>query len=489
MAYFNYRFFLITLVALAPVLLSVRLGKDNLAPSLSGQARVLYPGSDEFANASVRWSAAKSPAYSLIVKVATEADVQKTILYANQKGKSFLAVSGGHGTTSQIANAKGGIGIHLGRMNNISIVDDGEAALIEGGVQNGDLVSYLWARGKQTATTGCDCVGYIAPILGGGHGWLRGRYGLAADQLLSARLVLANGTVVEASEVENPDLFWALRGAGHNFGVVTQAKLRIYDVPPSERQWTASGFVFKEDKLEALFEVANEVLDDPERPAELTYYFVFAFNREVDAEQPIITLWVYYPSTRIPEKFDEQLRALIPVAVETSTTDLAGVNAHLLANKDGPACAEGLSRKLTPISLQHYPIPSIRRSFEIFANMPAALHDSVMFLENYPNDRVLEIDANSTAFPNRIGKILASPLMTYAPNASLDAVADGIIDDIRDALVKGSGSNLVAYINYAKGDESLEAVYGYEPWRLEKLRRLKKEFDPFGRFNFFAPIV
>ena len=79
--------------------------------------------------------------------------------------------------------------------------------------------------------------------------------------------------------------------------------------------------------------------------------------------------------------------------------------------------------------------------------------------------------------------------MNYPADASLDAVSDGIIDDIRDALVKGSGQSLVAYVNYAKGDESVEALYGYEPWRLEKLRKLKKEYDPFGRFNFYAPIV
>ena len=205
------------------------------------------------------------------------------IMYANQKSKPFLAISGGHGQTSTIGNVKDGIGIHLSQMNRISIVDDGQAVLIEGGVLNGDLVSYLWAQGKQTMSTGCDCVGYIAPILGGGHGWLQGRYGLAADQLLSARLVLANSTAVEVSQTHNPDLFWAIRGAGHNFGIVTQAKLRIYDVEPGQEQWAASGFVFTHDKLEALFAVANDVLESPNRPVEMAYYLVFAFNPDVDA--------------------------------------------------------------------------------------------------------------------------------------------------------------------------------------------------------------
>ena len=131
-------------------------------------------------------------------------------------------------------------------------------------------------------TTACDCVGFIAPVLGGGHGWLQGRYGLATDQLLSARLVLANGTVVEVSQGGNPDLFWALQGAGHNFGLVTQAKLKIYDVAPDERRWIGSGFTFTHDKLEDLFDIGNKVLDDPERSPGMSYYFVFGFNSEVD---------------------------------------------------------------------------------------------------------------------------------------------------------------------------------------------------------------
>lgn len=179
---------------------------------------------------------------------------------------------------------KNGVGIHLGQMNNITIVDEGQAAVIEGGVINGDLLSYLWTRGKQTMTTSCDCVGYISPILGGGHGWLQGRYGLAADQLLSARLVLANGTVITVSTGQNPDLFWAIRGAGHNFGIVTQAKLRIYDVEPTQ-QWVTGNFVFTQDKLEALFILANEVLDRTDRPADMNYWLTFASNPAVDREQ------------------------------------------------------------------------------------------------------------------------------------------------------------------------------------------------------------
>lgn len=151
-----------------------------------------------------------------------------------------------------------------------------------GGVQTGDIIPYLWSHGKQTMTTGCDCTGYLAPILGGGHGWLQGRYGKATDQLMSARLVLANGTAIFVSKDENADLFWAIRGAGHNFGIVTQATVRVYDRQPEQDQWAATSFVYGHDRLEDVASILNDWIDQEDRPEELTHYGIFAHNPDVD---------------------------------------------------------------------------------------------------------------------------------------------------------------------------------------------------------------
>ena len=79
-------------------------------------------------------------------------------------------------------------------------------------------------------TGACECVGLTAVALGGGHGFLQGYHGLLSDQILSVRLVLANGTAITVSSTSHPDLFWALQGAGHNFGVVVSFEWKIYDV-------------------------------------------------------------------------------------------------------------------------------------------------------------------------------------------------------------------------------------------------------------------
>lgn len=107
-------------------------------------------------------------------------------------------------------------------------------------------------------------------MLGGGHGWLQGLYGLMADNLLSARLVLANGSAITVSDCEHADLFWALRGAGHNFGIVTSFQYRVYDRTKYNDNFALETMIFTGDKLEDVYTEANKMFTD--RPVELTWF-------------------------------------------------------------------------------------------------------------------------------------------------------------------------------------------------------------------------
>lgn len=389
-------------------------------------------------------------------------------------------------------------------MNDISIAPNGDTALIGGGILNGDVLDYLWAHGKQTMTTACACVGYVSPILGGGHGWNQGRYGLAADQLISARMVLANGSAITVNE-HNPDLFWAIRGAGHNFGIVTQAEIKIYDRKPSLDQWTVNVFYFAHDKMEGVTGVANAWLQTANRSIELEHYIMFYFDPNVDpinvrlsslvsnvsmlTLQPIVGVWVIYQGATIPVEYTKPLYALSPVSIKSGLTDLAGISVFTSADRKGASCKKGLSRSVVPVSADTYDAPSLREVLNIMVNLPMELRETVVLLEGYSTNRVGQIPSNSTAYPDRDGQLLLSPFMTYNKNASLDAAAWYYAGKLRDTMIKGTRKVHKAYVNYARGDETTEELYGPEPWRLEKLRRLKKEYDPYGRFNFFAPII
>lgn len=326
-------------------------------------------------------------------------------------------------------------------------------------------------------------------MLGGGHGWLQGRYGLLTDNLVSARVVLADGTAITVDERQHADLFWGLRGAGHNFGVVTSVHYQIYDRKPDIDNFATAIFTFTQDKMEDVFTIANQWLAAPNRPVELTHYGIFANNPAVDSK-PIIQFLVYWQGAEsIPSEYTDPLNALKPVNVVKAQVDLRQANANTGASFDGPACAKGFGRQTYPVDLDSWDLNNLRTVINIFADFPAPVRNSAMLLEGFATNRVLEIPASSTAYAFRSNRLLASPLFTYpANNATLDSVVDGLGQKIRSAMLNGTGLQLHAYVNYASGDESQEAIFGYEPWRLRRLRGLKRRYDPLGKFGFYGGI-
>lgn len=262
-------------------------------------------------------------------------------------------------------------------MNDISITNNGDTALIGGDILNGGVLDYLWAHGKQTMTTACACVGYVSPVLGGRHGWNQGRYGLAADQLVSACIVLANGSAITVNE-DDLELFWAIRGAGHKFGIATQAEIKIYDRKKSLDQWTVDVSYFTHDKMEGVIDIVNTWLESCNRVMELERYIMFYFDSKVDpinvrfsslvsgvlilTRQPIVGVWVIYQGATIPAEYTKPFHALFPVSTQSGLTDLAGVSVFTGADRQGASCEKGLSRSVVPVSAEMYDALRYERS-------------------------------------------------------------------------------------------------------------------------------
>lgn len=261
-------------------------GTELLRPRLSKEAHIFLPGSEGYINATLRWSNLFAPSLTVVVAPKTERDIQETINYANEIGSPFLAIGGRHGTTKALNDAKNAVGIWTRNMRTITVngpfdKDGTGTATVEPGVQAGELTSTLFAQGKAGASTACDCVGVMGAMLGGGHGFLQGNYGLTTDNMLSARLVTAEGKVVTASRTENPDLFWALRGAGHNFGIVASVEYRVFERRPQTDAWAYEEYVFSHDQLERVYELANGMIGGP---VELTHYGHFERRPPVDSD-------------------------------------------------------------------------------------------------------------------------------------------------------------------------------------------------------------
>ena len=129
------------------------------------------------------------------------------------------------------------------------------------------------------ASGACGCVGMMGPGLGGGFGRYQGYFGLVLDNIIEMNVVLADGSMVTVSESSNSDLYWGMRGAGHNFGIVTSFNQKIYDQPVVN--WFVETMVFTGDKLEKFFELLNVLGANGAQPVGLVTYALFAMSPEV----------------------------------------------------------------------------------------------------------------------------------------------------------------------------------------------------------------
>lgn len=159
-----------------------------------------------------------------------------------------------------------------------------------------------------------------------------------------------------------------------------------------------------------------------------------------------------------------------------------------------PYCEKGpdSAALLFSVSLLRWNIPGLRAALTLFGTLPDELRGSIILLEAYSTNYVTEMVPNdATAYPDRYNQILVSPNIGYthnSTNTTLDDIAASYGVMIRSALLEGSGQPLHSYVNHAHGDERLQALYGYQPWRLEKLRELKLRYDPDNKFRYYGPI-
>ena len=177
-------------------------------------------------------------------------------------------------------------------------------------------------------------------------------------------------------------------------------------------------------------------------------------------------------------------------AGEATVPELAALT---FQSEDAAGCAYGLTSLRYPIGLKSYNMTALRKVYDdiddTFRQVPE-ISGSFFLLEGYSTQGVRAVDERSTAFPHRGDKILVTPYVQYKPNPAVDSVAQAFGSRLRTHLLQGSDDpdHLRAYVNYAHGSESLQEVYGWDEWRLEKLKSLKSKWDPENRMRFYVPI-
>ncbi|KAI9760166.1 MAG: hypothetical protein M1840_002717 [Geoglossum simile] len=456
---------------------------EELRAGLRGRSRVYLPGEEGYREGVRRWSEYSEKNAGAVVAPNSIPDVAAIVVFCATHSIE-LAVRGGGHSTGGSSSTEGGIVLDLSLLRGVTVDPAAKTVTVQGGALWADVDSVTAAHGLATVGGTVNHTGVGGLTLGGGWGWLTPRYGMVIDNLLSATVVLADGSVCKASETENPDLFWAIRGAGQNFGVVVEFVFRVYE----QGDVWAGLVVFPVEQLAAVVEFANSI--NGIKDAAIN----FGFSAPPPQKSPILLTAPFYngPEEKAKEIF-APLIALGPIINTTATIPYATVNG--LLNHAVPHGARKTSKGSSftmPVSPSF--VQSVLDHFSAFiARVPDA-NETLVIFECIDPTKIIEVPQSATAFANR-GQYMNAATMTrwLSPDDDLTCRQHtrefgSLLREERkrkegDSVDKGGVGQ---YANYSETFASAKEIYGEN---YERLVELKKRFDPENVFCKWHPIV
>ena len=409
-----------------------------------------------------------------VARCRTEADVANALAYARSEGLRVALRSGGHCFAGR--SSTDGVVIDVSPMSSISL--DAELATIGAGARLGDVYDAL-ARDGSTLAAGCGPdVGIAGLTLGGGLGILGRQHGLTADSLRAARVVLADGSVVEASEQREPDLFWALRGAGGGqFGVVTSLVLRALPAPPVA---TSIHLTWPHEHASAL--LAAWQAWSPDAPDALAASLLLTAGP--DPARPVAA-HVFGAMTASSETAAALLAELVervgarPLSSELVETPYREAKRWLAENGPGEEVPGGHLHCKSEFFREPLPAGAIEQLIELLAADRRAGESRELDFSPW-GGAYNRVAPDATAFPHRDARFLLKPGVVLAPGADRDAGRRWLGEAWATTHPYGTGG---AYVNFP--DTELEGwARAYHGDNLERLERAKAAYDPENVFRF-----
>ncbi|WLR48114.1 FAD-binding oxidoreductase [Halobacillus litoralis] len=228
------------------------------------RGHLVMPDDSNYDEVRTIWNGIIDRKPALIAQCVGTADVVSAVNFAREEGLEVSVKGGGHGVAGK-AICDNGLMIDLSLMNTVRVDSKAKRVRVEGGAKLGDMDHETQAFGLATTAGMVSVTGVGGLTLGGGIGYLGRTYGLSADNLMSADVVTAEGKVIHASETENSDLLWALRGGGGNFGIVTSFEFKLYEVGP---EVMTGQLFFPIEQGKEVLQMYRKVMD--EAPDQLT---------------------------------------------------------------------------------------------------------------------------------------------------------------------------------------------------------------------------
>jgi hypothetical protein len=401
---------------------------------------------------------------ALIARCAGAADVISAVRFARERDVVVSVRAGGHNVAGN-AVCEGGLVIDVSPMKGIRVDPAARTAQAQAGVTWGELDAETQAFGLATTGGVISTTGIAGLTLGGGVGWLNGRFGLACDNLISADVVTADGRFVRASEQDNADLFWGLRGGGGNFGIVTALEYRIHPVGPT----VLSGPVFHPAAR------AREVLRfyrefSANEPDELTTYAGLLTGPDGTPLVGIVPCYTGAPEQG--EKLVERLREFGPPAVDMVGRMPYTAVQRMFNDAFPPGRYNYWKSSLAPAITDEL----IEAVVEHMAKVPSP-HTAVM-LEHY-HGAYSRPAPTATAYSHR----RTTYDVVIIGNWTDPAASDRNIAWVRGlfAAVQSQVSKAV-YVNFLDGDDGADRVRAAYGENYDRLVALKRKYDP---TNFF----
>jgi len=435
---------------------------------------LLRPGESGYEDARSIWNGMVARMPALIARCADVSDVQSAVRAASETGVTTAVRCGGH-SLAGFSTCDGGLVIDLSRMRQVAVDPESRRARIAGGCLLGSVDTVTQKAGLVFPSGVVSHTGAAGLILGGGTGWLTRRFGLSCDNVEGFTLVTADSSVVRANSRENPDLFWALRGGGGNFGVVTEFEVRLH---PLASVVLAEGLSPEAD-IRPLLEYWRDSMADA--PLDLKWNIDLRLapdTKKVPTElrgQPVASsslVWTGDPEAG-RRYLDRALSLCHPDSV--SRRVMSFIDLQTMADSDFPHGRRYYTKSGYFAYLDDIVVD---RMVEAVATIPSS---ETQIELAYLGGAAGRIAANETAFGDRSASFIMNLLANWS-DASADAGnvswIRGLFSKLRPTMKPG------VYINFMSGDEQDRVPEAYQE-RWDRIVAVKTHYDPnnFFRLN------
>jgi FAD/FMN-containing dehydrogenase len=445
---------------------------DQLKGKVKG--RIVLPADQDYDEVRKIWNAMIDRRPEAIIRCADSGDVQHAVAFARDNKLDLTIRGAGHNIAGN-AISNGGIMIDLSTLKNVRVQPERKRAFVDPGATLHDFDEAAQAVGLATPTGINSTTGIAGLTLGGGFGWLTRKHGLTIDNLISAEIVTADGQKRQVSEKENADLFWAIRGGGGNFGVVTQFEFGLHPVGP---EILAGLLVFPFEQAKQVLTSYREFMKSA--PEELNVWIVMRkapplpFLPESVHGKDVIVLALFYPGE---------------IAAGQKLIDSLKQFGTLQGQHVGPVPYSGWQQAFDPLLT-----PGARnywKSHNFTELSDGAFNTMIEYAGKLPTNQceiflacisgaANRVRPDATAYRHRDAQFVLNVHGRWE-SAAEDQKGIAWARDFFKASKPFASAGV--YVNFMTEDESdrVSAVYGAN---YQRLSEIKKKYDPDNLFHF-----